>query len=166
MELFEAIYKRRSIRKYKNEPIKKELLEKAIDAGRWAPSARAEYPWKFIVLTDRKRIDDLQEIVGSNGAFLKQATAAIIVICKDTRYYLEDGCAATQNILLALYGLGLGACWIAGDKKPYDKKVIEFISAPDNYKLVSIISAGVPDENPAKEKPELLRVLCWDKFKE
>ncbi len=165
MDLFEAIYNRRSIRKYKNEPINKELLEKAIDAGRWAPSARSENPWKFVILTERKRIDDLQQIVGSNGLFLKEAQAAIIIICKDTKYYLEDGCAATQNILLALHGLHLGGCWIAGDKKPYDKNVIEFIGAPENYKLVSIISAGIPDEKPQKKKPDLNEVLCWDKFK-
>lgn len=165
MDIFEAIYKRRSIRKYKKEPIEKKLLEKAIDAGRWAPSARSENPWKFIVLTDRKRIDELQNIIGSNGVFLKQATAAIVVICKDTKYYLEDGCAATQNILLALHALGLGACWIAGDKKPYDMDVLNFIQAPPNYKLICVISVGIPDEKPEKKKPELNDVLCWDKFK-
>ncbi len=165
MDLFEAIYNRRSIRKYKDEPINKKLLEKVIDVARWAPSARAENPWKFIVLTDRKRIDDLQQIVGSNGLFLKDAQSAIIVICKDTKYYLEDGCAATQNILLAIHGFQLGGCWIAGDKKLYDKKVIEFIEAPENYKLVSIISVGIPDEKPQKKKPDLNEVLCWDKFK-
>jgi len=165
LELFDAIYGRRSIRKYRNEPVKRELLEKAIDAGRWAPSARSENPWKFVVLTDRERINKLQEIVGSNGSFLKQATAAIVVICKDTKYYLEDGCAATQNILLALYSLGIGSCWIAGDKKPYDKDVLNFIKAPDNYKLICIISAGIPDENPKKEKTKLKDVLCWEEFK-
>jgi nitroreductase len=44
-------------------------------------------------------------------------------MCKDTKYYLEDGCNASQNILVAARAHGLGSCWVAGDKKPYAEKV-------------------------------------------
>ncbi len=165
MDIFEAIKGRRSIRKYKKDvSIDKKVIEEIVNAGKYAASARSEYPWKFVVLTSSERIKQLTEIIGSNGKFMSDAAAAIVVICKDTKYYLEDGSAATQNILLAAYSLGVGTCWIAGDKKDYCEKVLEFINAPQGYKLVSIISCGIPDENPVKPKPELKDILVWEKF--
>ncbi len=164
MEIFEAIKGRRSIRKYKKQEIDKNILEQIVEAGKYAASARSEYPWKFIVITSHDRIKQLTEIVGSNGKFMADAAASIVVICKDTKYYIEDGSAATQNILLAAYALGIGTCWIAGDKKDYCDKVLQFINAPEGYKLVSIISCGVPDEKPEKPKPEIKDILVWEKF--
>ena len=165
MEIFEAIKGRRSIRKYKNDKeIDKKTLEEIVDAGKYAASARSEYPWKFIVITSRERIKQLTEIVGSNGKFMADASAAIVVICKDTKYYLEDGSAATQNILLAAYAKGVGTCWIAGDKKDYCEKVLSFVNAPSGYKLVSIISCGIADEKPVKPKPDLKDILVWEKM--
>ncbi|HPD19287.1 MAG TPA: nitroreductase family protein, partial [Candidatus Goldiibacteriota bacterium] len=94
MDVFEAIKGRRSIRKYKkNEVIDKKILEEIVDAGKYAASARAEYPWKFVVITLKDRLKQLAEIIGSNGRFIADASAAIVVICKDTKYYLEDGSA-------------------------------------------------------------------------
>jgi nitroreductase len=165
MEVFEAIKGRRSIRKYKkNMPIDKKILEQIVEAGKYAASARSEYPWKFVVITDLERIKKLTEIVGSNGKFMSDASAVILVICRDTKYYLEDGSAATQNILLAAYALGVGTCWIAGDKKDYCEKVLEFINAPHGFKLISIISCGIPDEKPVKPKPDLKDIIVWEKF--
>lgn len=165
MDIFEVIKERRSIRKYKkNVSIDKKILEEIVDAGKYAASARSEYPWKFVVLESRERIKQLTEIVGSNGKFMADASAAIVVICKDTKYYIEDGSAATQNMLLAAYAKGVGTCWIAGDKKDYCGKVLEFVNAPPGYKLVSIISCGIPDEKPVKPKPDLKDIMVWEKF--
>jgi nitroreductase len=164
MDVFEAIHGRRSIRKYKKQEIDKKTLEEIVDAGKWAASARAEYPWKFIVVTDKKRLEDLCAIVGKHGLFIKSAAAAIVVICRDGKYYIEDGSAAAQNILLAAYAKGVGTCWVAGDKKDYCPQVLKFVNAPEGYKLMCVISCGIPDENPQKPKPELKDILIWDKF--
>ncbi|HDQ25158.1 MAG TPA: nitroreductase family protein [bacterium] len=165
MELFEAIKGRRSVRKYKEgAEIEKGVLERIVDAGKYAASARAVYPWRFVVITDKSRIRELTGIVGSNGAFMKDAAAVIVVASEETKYYLEDGSAATQNMLLAAHSLGAGACWIAGDKKDYCGRVLEFVKAPEGYKLVSIISCGIPDETPVKEKPSLEKLMVWEKF--
>jgi nitroreductase len=164
MDTFEAIRGRRSVRKYKKQEIDNKTLEEIIDAGRWAASARAEYPWKFIAVRDKKRLAELCAIAGKHGMFIKDAAAAIVVICKEGKYYIEDGSAATQNILLAAYARGVGTCWVAGDKKDYCPQVLEFINAPAGYKLMSIISCGIPDEKPMKKKPELKDLLIWDKF--
>ncbi|MBU2251454.1 MAG: nitroreductase family protein, partial [Candidatus Omnitrophica bacterium] len=94
--------------------------------------------------------------IAPNGKFIKDAAAAIIVFCEDTKYYLEDGCAATENILLAAAALGLGACWVAGDKKDYSLEVCKYFGAPQNYKLVSMISLGYPQSEPAGQPKKAL----------
>ena len=164
MDFFEVIRKRCSVREYDGRPVQKEDLEKIIDCARLAPTARGEEPWEFVAVTDKKA---LAEIAGmaDHGRFLKEAAAGIIVLCKDTKYYLEDGSAATENILLAAASLGIGSCWIAGDKKHYADKIREYAGAPEGYKLVSIVSLGYPKAgfSPHKKR-EVCEVLHFGKF--
>lgn len=164
METFDAISKRRSVRSYKPKPIEKALLEKLVDAGRRAPTARAVEPWEFIVIQNKETLKTLGEIA-SSGSFIKDATACVVIFCKDTKYYLEDGCAATENILLAAQDLGLGACWVAGDKKPYISEVTKLLSVPPGFKLISLISLGWPAEKAEQSKNRSLKdLLHWEKF--
>ena len=74
---------------------------------------------------------------------------------QDTKYYLEDGSSATQNILVAAHAHGLGACRIAGDKKMYADEISKEVGAPDGYKLVSMISVGYPAEQSQKARRTL-----------
>ena len=135
-----------------------------MDAGRRAPTARAVEPWEFVVITERSMLDTLAGII-STGVFLKQATACIVVFCKDTKYYLEDGCAATENILLAATDLNLGTCWIAGDKKEYCAEVSKLLGAPEHLKLISLISVGwATREGKQRKNRTLEEVLHWEKI--
>ncbi len=164
METFDAIAKRASVRDYMNQPVPKNLLESLVDAGRRAPTARAVEPWEFVVITERSMLDTLAGII-STGVFLKQATACIVVFCKDTKYYLEDGCAATENILLAATDLNLGTCWIAGDKKEYCAEVSKLLGAPEHLKLISLISVGwATREGKQRKNRTLEEVLHWEKI--
>lgn len=164
METFEAISKRSSVREYQPKPIEKALLERLIDAGRRAPTARAVEPWEFVVITEKAMLSKLGEIA-STGSFIKGAACCIAVFCKETKYYLEDGVAATENILLAARDLGLGACWVAGDKKPYVAEVSRLLAVPQDIKLISLISLGWPKKEvkQAKNRP-LKDVIHWEKF--
>lgn len=165
MDLFTAIKTRRSVRSYvKNAEIPYANLEEIAGAGRFAPSARSVNPYRFVVISEGVRLEALSRIIGTNGKFIKDASAAIITACEDTKYYLEDGCAATENILLAAHSFGYGACWIAGDKKEYCADVLKFVNAPEGYKLVSVISLGLPDENPVKEKLGLEKAVVRERF--
>ena len=164
MNGLELIKKRRSIRNYRLEPVAKDLLEKIVDAGRLAATAINIQPWEFIVITEPERRKELAGIA-EHGKFIKDAGACIAVVAKDTKYYLEDGAAATENILLAATELGLGACWVAGDKKPYAGKVLSLLGVPGGYKLISLIAIGYPEgdlPNPAKRP--LSEVLHWERF--
>ncbi|MBN3038901.1 MAG: nitroreductase family protein [Candidatus Omnitrophica bacterium] len=164
MDFFEVIKKRASVREYSDRPIEKERIEKIVDAARLAPTARGEEPWEFVVVTDKNKIKELAAIT-DHGKFLAGATAGIAVFCKDTKYYLEDGSAATENILLAAASLGIVSCWIAGDKKPYAVDIAKALGVKEGLKLVSIVSLGYPrGEVKAHSKRPLEEVLHWEKF--
>src|SRR5512141_1425231 len=118
MDAIEAIKSRHSSREFSPEPIDRAIIEDLIDCARVAPSGRGEQPWEFVAVTDkvmRERIANLT----SYGRFIAQAPLCIAVFCRATTYYIEDGAAATENILLAATAYGLGSCWVAGDKKDY-----------------------------------------------
>jgi nitroreductase len=103
--------------------------------------------------------------LANTGTFIKDAGCCIAVFCKDTKYYLEDGCAATENILIAAADLGLGACWVAGDKKPYAADVASLLKAPAGLKLVSLLSIGWPSGEIAQSKKRSLKdVIHWEGF--
>lgn len=166
MDALEAIKKRRSIREYSDKLIPREAIEKIVDAGRFAATARDIQPWEFIVITDPATLKGIAGIA-KNGNFISGAQAAIAVYCSDTKYYLEDGCAATENMLLAATALGIGSCWVAGDKKPYCNDISNLLNVPSEFKLISLISLGYPELEglfTIKEKRPLKEVLHWEKF--
>lgn len=164
MDTLEAIKQRRSVRRFQPKPVSRELLAQLVDCGRLAPTAMAKEPWEFVVVTEeqlRKRVADATDY----GKFIADAPACIVVFCKNTKYYLEDGCAATENILVAAAALGLGACWVAGDKKSYADKVRRLLGVPESYRLVSLLPVGFPADRPArKQKRPLEEVLHWGEF--
>ena len=168
MDIWEVIKKRRSVREFKNKPVSSEILEKIIDAARFAPTARGVEPWEFIVITNivtLKKIAALAE----NGRFISGAGACIAVFCSDTKYYLEDGSAATENILLAATALGIASCWVAGDKKVYCGEVSNLLGVPASYKLISLIALGYPESEKVfkvAQKRSLSDLIHWEKFRD
>lgn len=164
MDTLECISKRVSVRQYTAKTIDKDILEKLVDSGRRAPTARAVEPWEFVVITEKSVLEKLSQIVAT-GVFLKGAAACLAVFCQDTKYYLEDGCAATENILLAAADFGLGACWIAGAKKEYALEVSEILGAAAGLKIVSLISLGWPlKEVRQNKKRKLEDLIHWERF--
>ncbi|MDD5465453.1 MAG: nitroreductase family protein [Candidatus Omnitrophica bacterium] len=167
MESFLKLLKiRRSVRAFQSKDIPKEQLQEIIDAARFAPTARNVQPWEFVVVTDKNKLTELAAL-GQNCRFMGQAAACVAVFSIDTHYFLEDGCAATCNILLAASALGIGSCWVAGDKKPYCQQVNALLNAPLGMKLISLIALGYPqDKNAFKivEKRGLKELLHWEKF--
>ncbi|MGI6459222.1 MAG: nitroreductase family protein [Candidatus Hydrogenedentales bacterium] len=163
MDAIEALKTRRCVRSFKPDPLKKETIEDLIDCGRHAATARNEQPWEFVVVTDpalRKQIADATDF----GKFIANAPACVAVLCAEGKYYLEDGAAATQNILVAARAHGLGSCWVAGDKKAYAAEICALLGVPERYRLISLVALGYPAESPNIEKRKLDEVLHWEKF--
>ncbi|MDP6380194.1 MAG: nitroreductase family protein [Phycisphaerae bacterium] len=164
MNAYDAIISRRSRRQFANNDVPRETVEKLVYAGRLAASANNEQPWEFVIVTDADTRAKLAGIA-DYGSFIADSPLCIVVFCKATKYYLEDGSAATENILLAAHALGLGACWVAGDKKSYCTEVEELLSAPPGFRLISMIAVGYavgPVPNPVKRG--LGDVIHWEKF--
>ena len=110
MDVLEAIRTRRAIRHYTKEPVPPELIEKLLEAGRWAPSSVNSQPWEFIVITDpdiKKRISRSFNF----GPFLNEAPLAIAVVVDRLRTALpaQDGAIAAYAIWLAAHDLGSGS---------------------------------------------------------
>ncbi|HUU09537.1 MAG TPA: nitroreductase family protein [Phycisphaerae bacterium] len=164
MDAIEALRTRRSCRRYADRDVPRDLVEKIVDAGRLAATARNEQPWEFVVVTDAAARSEIAAMA-EYGAFIADSPVCIAVLAKDTKYYLEDGSAATQNILLAAHALGLGACWVAGDKKAYAPKIVERLGAPATMKLVALVAVGWPEGPlPKPGKRSLADVIHWDMF--
>jgi len=164
VDVFEVLKQRKSVREYSDKEVEKSLIQKIIDAGRVAATARNEQPWEFIVTFDKKILQKICDMC-PNGPFIKDASCLIAVFSKDTKYYIEDCSAATQNMLLAIEALGLGGCWVAGDKKGYVESVKEMFCVPSGYRLVSMITVGYPKKAQGpKAKKSVEEVLHWGKW--
>lgn len=157
MNIIDLIVSRRSIRKYTDEKIKPEILTEIIRTAMYAPSAVNKRPWHFIVIDDRDKMDKIME-VHPYSRMLKTASHAVLVcgdlnLQHDTGYWLADCGAATQNLLLAAHGSGLGSCWIGiypREKRMTDMKSI--FNLPDYVNAFALVSLGYPDEK--KEIPD------------
>jgi nitroreductase len=161
MDALEALKTRRSVRKYADKPIPKNILEEIVDCARLAATAINIQPWEFVVVTDKAKLKEIAEAT-DHGRFIADAGACVVILSKETKYYLEDCSAATQNVLVAARALGLGSCWVAGDKKAYAETVPGMIGCGDDLKLVSLIPLGYADEPQEKAKRPLSEVLHWE----
>ena len=161
MDALEAIRTRRSIRKYTGELVPRNDLEMIVDAGRLAASGNNRQPWDFIVITDRQRIDRLK--VASQ--WMEKAGAIIaLVLDPSSRWWLEDGSAAVENILIACTALGYGACWLEGYTLPREEEFKSLLGVPDAKRLLTLIPIGVPAEAPTRAKKPLEEVIHWERF--
>jgi nitroreductase len=155
---------RRSIRKYRETPIPKDVIEDALECARQAPTARNAQPWLIGVVKDRALLSQIAALT-DNGKFIAQAQACFAVFCeKEQKYYLEDGCAATMQLILGLWAHGVGSCWVAGDKKPYAANVQSLLGVPQNYTLVSLVPAGYPADLTMLEKKKIRDITFTDRF--
>jgi nitroreductase len=161
MDVFEAIRKRRSVRSYTGEAIPKEDLEKIVDAGRLAATGSNKQPWDFIVVTDRDTIDKLRIA----SSWMDKAGAVIaVVLDPSSRWWVEDGSAAVENMLLAATALGYGSCWLEGYTVPREDEFKTLLGVPSEKRLLTLVPLGVPTAWPTKDKKSLDEVLHWEHY--
>lgn len=163
MEALEAIRKRRSIRRYAEDAIiPKADLEIIVDAGRLAATGSNRQPWEFIVVTKRTMLEQFK----AAGVWITKASAIIAVVMDPaSRWWIEDGAAAIENMLLASTALGYGACWVEGDALPLETQFKTLLGVPNDKRIMALIPIGVPAEAPTIEKKSLELVLHWEKYR-
>ena len=161
-----VIRSRHSVRKYKDTPIEEKILKDALDCARLAPTARNEQPWLFGAIRNRETLQAIANLA-ENARFIADAPVCFAIFGKkDAKYYLEDCCAATMQLILALQSWGVGSCWVAGEKKEYAEDVRTLLNVQDEYTLVSLVPAGYPEEVQIKQKKILDEVTFFERYEE
>lgn len=165
MELKEVLLKRRSVRKFTDEPVSDEMIEELMHAAMSGPSACNKRPWEFYVVTNEQKLEELK------GAtmFTKFSSKLAIVVCGNLSralpmqlgsFWIQDCSAATENILLRATDLGLGAVWcgIHPQKRP-EERVRKMLDIPKTQIPLNVIFMGHPAEEPeARDQYEGARV--------
>lgn len=149
MELFTALHSRRSIRQYTDEAVSAEDLRVMLDAAMIAPSAGNAQPWQFIVIDDKALLARIPGIHPYAGMAARAPLA--ILVCGDLSrekypgFWVQDCSAATQNLLLAATGLGLGAVW-TGVYPPEDRVAAfkELFRLPEEVIPLALVVLGHP----------------------
>ena len=160
MDIYEAIRKRRTIRKFQQNPIPEDILKKLIDTARIAPSGSNMQPLKFIVVNNEKIREEIFShvkwaayIAPKGNPEIDERPTAYIVVCIDNdirRVTPEsDAGAAIENILLAAVAENIGTCWMQAVDKPEIKKILNI---PEQYAIDSVISLGYPKEESVMEE--------------
>ena len=156
--MLDLLMKRRSIRKYKQEPVEAAKLEKIIQAALLSPSSRGRTPWEFVVVQNREILKALGRCRHPQQAFLPDTPAAIVVLgdTSVTDVWVEDCSIAMTIMQLEAETLGLGSCWIQirnrtaqGEEQMSSAFIKELLHIPEQYEVLAVLALGVPDE----EKP-------------
>lgn len=165
MELKDVLLKRRSVRKFTEEPVSDEMIEELLHAAMSGPSACNKKPWEFYVVTSE---DKLEELKGASK-FTKFSSKLAIVVCGNlsralplhmANYWIQDCSAATENILLRVTDLGLGAVWCGiHPQKSAEERVRKMLDIPKTQIPLNVIFIGHPDqEQEARDQYEEERV--------
>ncbi len=161
---------RRSIRRYRTDPVPDALLEQVLEAGQWAPSASNRQPWDFIVVRDpqvRKAVAEYARYYFIKWPHVEEAPV-IIVLCGDAKnrvyrqFLHEDIGLAGGQMMLQAAALGLGTCWLGG----VDKKALgQLLNVPEHIEVVGLLTLGFPAEDPPppKRKP-LADIVHYEVF--
>lgn len=168
MDAIETIMTRRSIRKYTAQPISDDDIKKILRAGMSGPSCVNARDWSFIVVKDRKRLEEMAEANGRPADPLRQATVGIL-ICGDLErafqsakdYWVIDGAIAAQNMILCAHALGIGSVWL-GTWPEMDRvrRQTALFNLPDYIVPHSVLAFGYPAEavRPRQEVYDVSRV--------
>lgn len=169
MDAIEALLGRRSIRKYTGEPVSEADIETILKAAVAAPSAGNQQPWHFVVITDRDQLAAAAEST-PYGSMLCECAVAIVV-CADTRdlkhdvMWQQDCSAATENALVAIHALGLGAVWLGfWPKMERVTPLKAALGMPEGVEPLSVLAIGHPAEGkPPSDRfaPELVHRDRW-----
>ena len=158
---FKILLTRRSIRKFKNEEVPIDIILKALDITRYAPSAMNSQPWKFIVINDRKILDSLSRL-HSAAEPLQRAKIGIVILSnpkESPSSYIIDASLASMYLWLTLHCLGLGAVWIQTMRNIHEIRSI--LRIPDEIMPIGILAVGWPNENPTPRTRKTLDEIVY-----
>jgi nitroreductase len=155
MTILDAVRERRSIRKFKPDPIPEDVVEKLKEALIWAPSAGNLQARKFYFIFDDK-IKERLASAALNQRFIAKAPLSIVA-CTDSNirihygergvslYTIQDVAASIMGMMLVAHEEGLGSVWVGAF---HEQEVSRILNLPDNLRPVAIIPVGYPSAIP------------------
>ena len=165
MNFVENMLTRRSIRKFKNEPVSEEVLNNILEAGRLSPSATNMQPWHFVIVRNNKEKDIFS--FGGFNKFVNDAPFIILGLYKQSEAMIEklslmDVTIALQSMVIAAWVQGVGSCWMGA----FDEKSLkDTLNLPVDSRIVGAVAFGIPDENPSQpSKKPLVEIFHFDKW--
>ena len=170
MDILELLYRRRSIRKYQDRPVSNDTLELLLKAAACAPTASNNQPWEFVVVNDKDIMDNLRK-----GLYFGQYNAAAaIVVCANMdlapkgpykEYWIQDCSAATENIIIAALGLGLGTVWIgAYPNKVAVNNIQKALAIPAEVIPLSVVYIGYAAEEKEPRTQYNPKRVYWNQY--
>ena len=151
MNVIEAIKTRRSVRKYKPEPIPETDLKTILEAAQLAPSAGNKQPWKFVIVRDSETKKKLAE-KARQQLWIGEAGVVIVALAMDKkdpsiyeRWAERDVMTAVEHMVLTAWELGYGTCWIGAFEQ---KDIKEVLDVPEEMTVINLLPIGVPDQKP------------------
>jgi nitroreductase len=151
MDLMNTILTRRSARRYTEQNVSEETVTELLKAAMQAPSAHNKQPWHFVVIRNKDTMNKIMEF--HEYSKMLRGAQVVIAVCADVAnydfipYWPQDCSAATENILLAAHGLGLGTTWMGVYPAPnYPEKIAEILNIPEGIVPFNLISIGYPSE--------------------
>jgi nitroreductase len=194
MDFGEVIAKRRSIRKFEEDPVPDETLNRVLEAGRWAPSAGNTQPWHFIVVTDpgvKQRIaavctvsskkawsrftpERVKYLAQRGGSWDKSSMGkipALVVACYEVlermreEFVLGSAWTAIENMLLAATAEGLGSCIYTYYDLEEEQKLKEILRVPNKYRIAAMIQLGFSSVEPRLPSRKTLKdIVSYQHF--
>lgn len=171
MELMDVIKLRRSIRKYKPDPVSDEDIEYVLNAARLAPSWKNLQCWRYVVVKNEEIRRKIAESRPQSKDWIIEAPV-IIVACADPsksgyhgdkEYYLVDIGISFEHLILAARERGLGTCWIG----EFNEEIVkEAIDAPENIRIVAFTPLGYPaiEKGEVKDRKNLEEICFYEKY--
>lgn len=162
MDLMEIVKSRRSIRKFKTKPIPDDMVDKILDAGRWAPSGLNNQPWRFVVVQDKETVIKISENTKYKKIIMGAPLLIVIFLDNNAGYNhtkdVQAIGACIQNMLLMCRSLELGCCWM-GEILNRRQEVEKLLEVPQAYELMAVLAIGYPDESGSSSRKELNELI-------
>ena len=171
-EVLQVIKDRKSVKKFKDTPVPKALIEQIVEAGLYAPSGLNKQAPIVIAVTDKTTRDELSRLNAGSDPFFRSdpfygAPCVLVVLAdKSAHTYLYDGSLTMGNMLLAAHSLGLGACWIHRAKETFEtpegKAILQKLGITGEYAGIGNCVIGYPDMTPQAKPRKENRVFYID----
>lgn len=166
--LHELLINRRSIRKYKDEPLDPTAVKTILEAGLLSPTGKNKRAWHFIAVDDKEMLQKLSQCK-SSGALPVKGSALTVAVCVDvteSETWIEDASIAAAYMMLQARDLGIGSCWIevngrlSADGTPAEEVVQELLGLPEQIQPLCLVTFGMPDE---ERQPQNVEKLLWER---